>query len=185
MAETKQISLNEKDIALIKANFKGNDYLLKAVRSLFFGFELNEDDLNLLKSTFSNNDLKEAVRKKMFPKLSNDVPIGQVADFWMGTESQIFGASTGAIYQAVQSKQKVHDMLVKAFDLLSNPQNGLINLDYNANQASADELQVGLLARNLYIRTVETGLMYVQLVAEQNQETDKETKIRESKDSVE
>ncbi len=189
MAENKEVrsvSLNEKEIDLIKRTFKGAEYLLKSVRAVFFGADVSAEDRQALKKLFADDEVKEAVRKKMYPLLKTDnVPIGQVADFWMGTESHILGASRDTIHQAVASKEKVLKMLTQSFDNLTNPKGELVSLEYSAESIELDPLQIGLLARNLYIRSVETGLNFVKLTAEQITETPAQTKARTKKDSNE
>lgn len=166
MAEQpRQLPVNEQEIALLQSNFKGNEDILKLVRSHFFGFKLSDAEKLQLKGIFKNTDVLNAVRKKIYPILSNDVPIGQVADFWMGSEQNVYGQSKDTIYQTLHSKQLVLEMLEKALKLLT--EDGEIDsLDYNPKLLLTDELGIQLLARNLYIKTVETGLNFIKLTAD-------------------
>lgn len=185
MTETKQpkqLPVSEKEASLLKVTFKENEYLLKALRALFFGFDVSTEDKDLIKKTFSNIELKEALRKKMYPMMSADVPIGEVADFWIGVEQQIFGASRDAIFQAVNSKMKVLELLEQAIKLLDNPDGDKIDLSFNPKY-SADELQIGLLARNLYIKTIEMALYMIKQIADLKEETPEEKKKRMALDS--
>lgn len=183
MAEQlRQLPTNEVENSLLKAAFKDNEYLLKVVRSLFFGFSVAQEDKEIVQKTFSNPELRVAVRKKIYPLLSNEVPIGQVADYWMGTESNIYGASRDTIYQSVTSKQKVLDMLESSIKLLEDPNGEQVDLTYSPNLA-IDELQTWLLARNLYIKTVETGLNFIKLIADMKEETEEAKQERLVKDS--
>lgn len=186
MTETKvpQLPVSEKEADLLKATFKDNESLLKTLRSLFFGFDTTKAEKKLIKETFSDPELKLAIRKKMYPVLSNDVPIGQVADFWMGVDQQIFGQHKDTIYQAVNTKEEVLTMLKKAMNLLDNPDGEKIDLEYTAKKYQLDDFQINLLARNLYIKTIETGLLFIKMTADQNIETPEQLEKRVKKDSV-
>lgn len=181
----KQLPIAEKEAALLKTVFKDNDSLLLTMRSLFFGFTLNTSEKKLIKDIFKGVELKEAVRKKIFPILSNDVPIGQVADFWMGMEQQIFGQMKDTIYQAVASKEQVFDMLQVAMALLENPDGQPVDISYRPSSWHTDPGQIHLLARTLYIKTIETGLMMIKVVSSQGEaESMEDVKKRMLKDST-
>ena len=184
MAEPRELPISEQEVETLKRAFKDNEYILLAVRSLFFGFQLSDDEKKLIKTTFSDPAVKKAVRKKMFPILDNTSPIGQVADFWMGSETQIFGANENTIFQTVSSKQRVLKMLEQSFALLDNPTGEQVSLDFNPDRTISDTFQVELLARNLYIKTVETGLLFVKIAAEQQAETPKQTQEKWKKNSA-
>lgn len=184
MTQVQSFPVTDQEVELLKATFKGNEALLKSIRSLFFGFDLTDEEKTTIKSLFSNAPLKEAFRKKLFPKLSNEVPIGQCVDFWMGTENQIFGASPDTIQQALLSKQQVNDMLTAAMGLLSDPSGAAMNLSYNAKSIEKDPMGIALMSRNLFIKTVETGLMFVQMTAEQVQKTPAELAMEARKNST-
>lgn len=168
--QTQNFPVNEKERDLLIATFKGNEHLLKALRSLFFGFDLSQKESLIIKNTFKNGELVEAVRKKIYPRMSADSPIGQVADFWMGAETQVFGAQEGAIYQAIYSKQAVKELFERAISLLSNPDGRKIDIDFtppqNPKKSDLHDISIKLMSRNLYIKTIETGLLFIQLAAE-------------------
>ena len=163
----------EQENELLKTIFKDNDYLLKLTRNVFFGFPLTDEEKQTVKNTYSNAPLKEAVRKKFYPLFGDEMPIGSVSDFWGGTEQNLLGQHKDTIYQNVISKQEVLEMLQKGFEALTDYKK--IDLSYNPKLSVNDDLAVKLLARNLYIRTVETGLNFVKIVANQKEEDKKET----------
>lgn len=181
MAELKELPVSEKELALLKSVFMENDFGLRSIRSLFFGYDITPAENEWIKNTFQNAELREAFRKKIYPLMDNESPIGQVTDFWLGTETQIFGASRDTIFQAVQTKLLVKSYLEQALSLLSNPDGEKIEL---ANPVSdVDPLQVRLLARNLYIKTIETGLLFIKLAVDAKPETKEEMKKRIAKNS--
>lgn len=176
MAEKKiplQSSTKEQD--LLKSIFKDNEYLLKLMRSVFLGFDLIKEEKVLLTKTFKNEELLDVVRKKFYPSFTKDAPIGQFTDFWLGVETQIFGASRDTINQAVNSKLLVRKLLEQAFELLKNPDLENIILPQET-PLNLDELQVNLLARILYMKTVETGLHYIKIIVDTPEKTAEEIK---------
>lgn len=173
---------SENEIETIKKIFAENDYLLIAVRKLFFGADLTDEEKKVVKSTFKDAKVKEIFRKKFYGELNLDTPIGQVSDFWMGAEMQVFGATRDTIYQSVQSKTMIMELFRKAFDLLDNPDGEKIKLDVLTIEA--DPLQVSLLARNLYLKAVETALFTVKTIAGQKEESIEQAMKRLQQDSA-
>ncbi len=184
MAEVIPTPISQKEAELLQRTFKGNEPLLKTVRSLFFGFDISKDEKEIIKTVFSSSEVKEAFRKKVYPILSNDMPIGQVADFWLGSEQNLLGAHKDLITQVVESKQMVKTLLERAFELLNNPYGEKIDLSYEPSRFITDPLQTFLLARNLYIKTVEQGLLFVKLTAEQETKIPEVLKEKRRKDSA-
>lgn len=174
----------EKEIDLLKTVFKDNEPLLKLVRSLFFGFDLSDAEKNMIKTSFANPELREAFRKKTYPLIDKDVPIGHEADFWGGMENQIFGRDQHAIRQAVESKQRVLDMFIKAFNSLENPFGDRVDFGYSTESLMMDPLQIKLLARNLYFKTITTALMMIKTICDQEEETPAQKTKRLAKDSM-
>lgn len=173
----KELTTPEKEVEILKGLFKDNEYLLKLLRSLFFGFALTDEEKTLIKSTFNTVEIREVIRKKIYPLLNNEVPIGQVADYWMGTESNILGHTRDTIYQSMASKEEVLFMLNSAMQLMIDPTlTSNINLNYIPDPT--DPLGIGLLARNLYIRSIETGLNLINTIANQNVETQAQIKSK-------
>ena len=173
---------NNKEIDLIKSAFAENDVLLIAVRKLFFGQEISEDEKKMIKATFVNEDVVNALRRKVYGLNSFETPIGQLSDFWLGVESQIFGASRDTVYQAVMSKELVLDMFTKGFNLLTNPDGEKVNVDINP-MIEADPLGVKIIARNLYMKAIETGLLGVKTIAGMKTESTEEAVKRLKQDS--
>lgn len=173
---------SDKEIELIKATFAENDFLLKAVRKLFFGIGLSEFEKETIIDTFKNKEVVEVLRRKVYGLNNFDTPIGQLSDFWIGAEKQIFGATPEAVKQTIRSKDKVLSMFIQAFELLENPDGEKINIEYNVDED--DELGVGLIARNLYMQAVETALLTIKTIAGQKSETIEETVKRLTQDSA-
>lgn len=177
-------NINTEENKIIKSNFKDNDFLLKAMRALFLGLEVTDDEKSLIKTTFSDKSLLKIMYKKFLPTLDKESAIGQVQDVWLGVEQMVFGSNKETIYQAVHYKKMALDMTSKALQLLENPNGERVNLSYDPNVNVSDELQINLLARNQYIRHVESQLMFLKVIAEQKEEDTKEQQKRIAQNSA-
>lgn len=183
MAEKKPLMYSDNDIELIKATFAENDYLLIAVRKLFFGAVLTKEEKESIKSSFKDERVIEVLRRKIYPIFNPATPVGQISDPWLGAEEQIFGASRDTIFQAVNSKAVAITMFEKAFESLSNPDGEQVSIEFNPVSLTVDELAVNLIARNLYMKAVETGLLGVKMIAGKKDETIEQTLARLQQDS--
>lgn len=72
-------------------------------------------------------------------------------------------------------------MFNKAFDLLSNPDGEKVSVDFVPSMV--DGLQIGLIARNLYMQAIETALISILTIAGKKDETLEETMKRLKQDS--
>ncbi len=83
--EKRPLSITDDEIGILKAVFSENESLLKSIRSLFFGFPITDDEKKVIMATFKDEKVREAFRKKLYPIISPDASIGEVADYWMST----------------------------------------------------------------------------------------------------
>lgn len=183
MAEKEKLMFNDTELNLIKATFCENEELLKTMRKLFFGVELSQEAKDGLRATFANKELVEAVRHKTYGTNNFDTPIGQLSDFWIGVESQIFGASRDTIFQSIESKKLVFEMFTKAFNLLSNPDGEKVDISSDLD-LNADPLGVKMIARNLYMKAIDGSLMSLLQIGGKKGETIDETLKRLQRDST-
>lgn len=182
----RKLSITEQEIEALKSAFADNEFLLKAVRKLFLGWDITEEEASLIKSTFSDDFVFSAFRKKIYPILDKESPIGELSDYWFGTETEITDKSPDTIRQIVESKDIVRNWLENAFELLKNPSGTKIDVSFNpkeAGKAKGDTFQINLLARNKFIRTVETGLTMIKVIAGQKTESVEQAKKRLEQDS--
>lgn len=157
----------EKDNATVKSLFQNNEAMLKIMRALFLGLGVTEAEKEQVRSMFKNNDLLRIVRNKFHPELSRETPIGQVADVWLGVEQMIFGVPRDTIQQAMQYKDLALEMTRKALKLLEDPDGERVSVSYDPKLYLNDPLGINLLARNQYIRHVETQLTALWIIANQ------------------
>lgn len=157
--------------ALIKTVFQGNENLLKVMRALFFGLGVSEEEKNLVRTTFGNPDLREAIRYRFFPSINRDTPIGQVQDVWMNADQGVYSQARDTIEQTVQNYEMSHKMVLQALALLENPNGEAPRVEYSASVYLNDPLQINLLARNRYIRHIESQLLMLKAVSEAEEKT--------------
>ena len=173
---TPQMYVSTNEAELLKSVFKGNEYLLKVIRNLFYGFVVSDEDKKLIRDTFSGKkELIAAFRRKVYPIFEIDVPdmpVGLLCDYWLDMDKELMGASNNAIYQRMMSKTRAMDMLEKSFALLENPDGEQVDLKYV--DSVTDEFRVALLARSLYIRTVGQGLLIVKMISDKADVTPEE-----------
>lgn len=180
---TVQFPVSEQEALLLKTVFKSNDALLKLIRGLFFGFDLSAAEKEQIRTACGTPEIRLAIRKKIFPILDNDQALGTIADFWGGTEQSIMGASRDTIYQFVQAKAAVWSLLQQAMSLLEDPHGTQIDLTYDPKANIADDLQIKLIARNIYMKTVSQGLFFILATANQEVITPVEAAKRAHKNS--
>lgn len=174
-------NISEQEADLIRGVFANNENLLKLIRALFLNLGITQEEKESIKGTFSSKPLRDVIWKRLYPTLSKDLPIGQVQDIWLGTEQMVFGATTDTIKQALGYKEKSLEMTKTALELLENPDGQSLDLSYDPER---DPLGIDLLARNQFIRHVESQLAYLWLIASQKKLTPKEEAERLLKDST-
>lgn len=184
MSEKKESKLmySSKDIELIKSVFAENDELMLAIRKLFFGTPVSEEEKKAITEAFASQEVRDVFQRKVYGLNNFDTPIGQLSDFWLGAETQVFGASRDAIYQTVESKKLILGMFQKAFKLLENPDGEKVDIT-TFPDIDVDELQIGLIARNLYMKAIETSLLTIKAIAGVKGETMEQTLKRLEADS--
>lgn len=184
MAEKKQeLMYSDKDIDLIKSVFAENDALLVMLRKLFFGYDLTADEKKVVLSNFSNPVTIEVLRRKVYSVDNMETPVGQLSDFWLGVETQTFGASRDTIYQALISKELVLEMFTKGFNLLTDPDGEKVDVKVKIS-LETDPLGVKIIARNLYMKAIETALHAVKVIAGMKTESVEDAVKRLKSDSA-
>lgn len=181
MAKEK-LMFDDKELNLIKAVFAENEELLIAIRKLFFGVDITPAEKDAIKQAFANPEVIRVVRHRTYGLNEFDTPIGQLSEFWMGAEKQIFGASRDTIEQAIKSKAMVLEMFETAFKLLENPDGVKVTTKFTVDQD--DFLGTNLIARNLYMQAIETSLANLKMIAGQKNETLEQTLKRIQQDSA-
>lgn len=172
--QTPQMHVDEKELAVIKRTFKDNDALLQSMRAVMLNIEPSEADKKIVMSVFADDELFTLVYKRFLPSLSKATPIGQASDVWLGAEQMVFGQSENAIVQAIEYKERSIEMTKLA---LAGLKSGSCEVDvtFSARKYLNDPLGINLLARNQFIRHVESQLLFLKLIAAQTKADSKAT----------
>ncbi len=177
------IKLSESDVALERQTFCDNEALLKTMRALFFGLGVTEQEKELVRNTFANADLLRIVRNRFLPALSKEMPIGQVQDAWLAAQEMVFGQTPENIEQAVVMQKLSMEMVDHALGLLSDPDGTPVSLEVRISTV-VDPLATSLLARNRFIKHVESQLALIWIATNQKVETPKDAAKRAAQDST-
>jgi len=161
-----QMNVDEKELAVIQRSFKDNDELLQSMRAIMLNLEPSEADVKLVTSVFADDELFTLVYKRFLPSLSKSTPIGQASDVWLGAEQMVFGQSENAIMQAIEYKERSIEMTKLA---LVGLKSGKCEIDvtFSSRKYLNDPLGINLLARNQFIRHIESQLLFLKLIASQ------------------
>lgn len=184
--EQKMVRIALERAELLRNHFKGNDEALKLIRALFFGFDLTDPEKGIIREIFVGNvEMQTAVRNKMYSRISKDAPIGSNPDFWVGTEQQIQGQHPDTVKQILGAKERCLNMLDNAMELLEDPDKFKVEhiFDYTPSAVLDDPLGIQLIARNLYVQSVENGLSYIKIVSELSDDDMKKVEESRKKDS--
>lgn len=185
MTENQQrINVNQNELQKIKQAFKDNDILLKAMRALFLGLGVTSEEKQLIKSTFADDELFTLVADRFYPTLKKDTAIGQVQDIWLGAETMIFGVARDTIAQAILYKDRSAKMVQKALGLLRNVDGEAPRVRYEPTEVVNDELGIELLARNQYIRHIESQIYFLKVIAETKEDSPKEIERKSAVNST-
>ena len=173
--------LAENEIDTLKKAFAENEELLMSIRRLLFGFHIKKSEADVIESTFKDKNVRDAFKNKLYLELSPTTPIGQGADYWFGTDTEIVGRDPETINQIVTSKANVLEALQLGMEVLENPiliLTGSKKISLALVPIKDDPYQISLLARNKYVSTVNTALIMIKTIAGMKNETAKETKER-------
>lgn len=181
LAEKPVMNVNEEEIELLKATFEGNEYLLKSIRALMLNLDISDEDKAFIKKTFSNERIVAIFEKKFYPTLDPTSDIGTASDVWLGVEGMVFGQTESTIAQAIGYKMKALEMTRQGLDLLVNPDGASVSVSYDGKEE--DKLGINLLARNQYVRHVESQLMFIKMVSGGGQKSKEEAKEIAAKNS--
>jgi hypothetical protein len=170
--------LAENEIDTLKKAFAENEELLMSIRRLLFGFPIKKSEADVIESTFKDKNVRDAFKNKLYLELSPTTPIGQGADYWFGTDTEIVGKDPDTINQIVTSKHLVLMYLERGMAALENYALYASKINLELSSIKDDPFQIMLLARNKYVSTVNTALIMIKTIAGMKNETAKETKER-------
>ena len=178
-----QVPIDTAEMEILQKYFKDNDELLISMRAVMLDLYPTDTDKKAVSEVFANDDVMSAVTYRFLPEPKRDTPIGQIQDIWLGVEQMVFGSQRDTIEQAVLYKEQALKMTRAALDLLRDPTGPKTSLMYSSTSLQQDPLQVGLLARNQFIRHIEQQLLFLKLVSAQLVETPVQIAKKKKKNS--
>lgn len=155
----------QKDVELVKRVFGGDEQLLKSIRSLMLGLPTTEQEKQEIKGLFADNEVYRVFAYRFYPTLDANAPLGTMTDTWQDVTTMIFDRMPSTIKQAVEYKYLALEMTQKALELVRNPHGEAPDVRYTPSLHADDELQVFLLARNQFIKHVDTQLAFLYVIA--------------------
>lgn len=174
----------ERDLKLIKENFAENEPLLKDIRSLLIGKKISDKSKEQIREMFKNDDLVRIVKNQIYQDSEDDIPIGQMNDFWMAAKLE--GVPYESISQTIIFRTKLLKLFRQIPTVLKNPELKMEVYEPFADESSYDWNQrpdCDILARNIYVKSIDTAMFYLKIRAGTKKETPEETMERLKKDS--
>ncbi len=176
MTEETNLLVKKDDVKIIKAIFKDNEDLLKAMRAVMLDIKPTESEKSNVKTAFANTELYRVISERFYPTLeaSKDAPIGQIQDVWLGAETMVFAQHRDTVQQAIGYKERAIKMLTLGLALLLNPDGEKPRTKFVPSEVVNDPLAIELQTRNMYIKLIDTQLMHLWIIAEQASDDKKE-----------
>ena len=171
------------ELEFIKNTFKGNYELIILIRR-FLLQGCSEEELKTLSSMITPEAIR-ILRKIFIPEVDPKAPLGQLIDFWMTID--VKGKTIEQSALAMETIQLVDDYLNQRFRALPTGADSygdikLKDLVYNKNEG-ARQNHINLGARNTIIDQIEVNSNEIDRLANREEETEKEIRERQGKNS--
>lgn len=177
----------KEEIKVFKEHFFGQEVLLKSIRSLLIGLEVSDEEKKRIQAVFSNQAVLTMFRHRIYQLDTDDVPLGSLNDLWMGLDAKLQGASTDAIYQAIKVRTRIIKLFQQIESYLRNPFQEKIDLKVNfdviEHSFNLAETACDIMARNMYIKSVDMVLAVIHSLTKNKEETPEEIVEKIKKDS--
>jgi len=153
--------ISDKEKALLRATFSGQDELLVLTRNALFGYKLLDHEKKLLKDLYRTEGLVALMRKILLPELDRDNPIGQSIDLFLTVD--VVGKDEYQQKQAIEARKIMVELLESGLARLADVETTGPELHFKFTPT-------GLIARNTYITHVEMQLRVIMILAKSNEE---------------
>jgi hypothetical protein len=177
----------KEEIKLFKENL-GSEAMLKSVRSLLLGLEISDEQKKQIQAVFSNKTLLDIFRRRVNQRVTDDADLGSISDYWMQSTDKLIGGSGDIAIQTIKIGAKLINHVKKMEELLQDPFQEPINfgVDFEKidSSVSFSETTCSLVARNLFIRSVDFVLRLILSLVQSPEETPEQTVERLKKDST-
>lgn len=183
------IIFTDLELQLFQNTFIENEDLLYAVRSVLCQLPLNESDLANLTTNLSK-DVISTIQKRILPVDLNDLPLGQLSDFYMTINQDLNQRRYDDTYPIIKSKELQINFLTQQFNVLFDiVENKRYNLELQVIQLhdlksdDDEEKYIKVLARNYLLSHIDKMLLLIKHIAGNKKETSEEQKTRLMRDS--
>lgn len=178
---------NDAELALIKATFAENDELIYLIRKVLLQFPLKEAERKTIKAIM-NEDVFNVVKKRMYPEMSDDFPLGQLGDIYQTLTNDLKSKTVDEMAPLFKAKQLEIEYLEQQFSILKDIDtdfSGGIRLDglKSLKNMSAEDCYINTVARNFIVAYIDNMLILIKNIAGQKTETVEDQKKRMTRDS--
>jgi len=180
----------DEELSLMKAYFKDNDEMIKAIRKVFLQMPLTAIDTEIIKGSFKDKkEIFTLLRKCFLPELDPEAPTNQLIDLWLTID--IKDKTLEDLEIVFDSRELLIDLLEQQLKGLENIANG-VEVDYKIKVKdltkfkgkSIKEKFTNLMARNTLITHTEIRLQELTVLALQTEETTADIQEKNKKNSA-
>jgi ERCC4-related helicase len=164
--------IQHKDNDVVRMYLKSKEDIFIAIRSLMFGQEISKEYKDIIKQLFGDSNLRDAFKRSISPEITDESGLPRLTDRWsqLVEVETITGSSPETIRQLVSSSKMLVGMCDKALNLLVNPDGDKVVLDFDFEKSlEEDPYGVAIIARNMFIRHINTKLNHLRVIADTSQ----------------
>ncbi len=174
------------ELALMKNTFADNEELLYAIRAILLQFPLTAAQYDSLRAQLTPEVLA-VVRKRIFPDLDPEAPLGQLGDIYQTLTTDLRSKSVEDMAPLFAAKKLERDYLEQQFAVLKSldfEKEQKIKLD--ALAVITDDMYTNYVqttARNFLLGYIDPMLLGIKTLAGQKEETPEQQKERLTRNS--
>lgn len=170
--EIKIDKIQYQDNEVVRMYLKNKEDIFIAIRSLLFGQEIDKNYKDAIMQMFKDEKLMAAFKRSISPEISDESGLARLSDKWsqLVDVELIIGSSPEKIKQIVSSSKVLSEMCDLALGLLKNPDGVKVSLDFDIEKSlEEDPYGVKILARNMYIKHINSKLNNLRVIADTTQ----------------
>jgi hypothetical protein len=178
---------NDQELELIKSVFAENEELIYIIRKVLLQFPLTESEEIQLRGVM-NEEVYQVLKKRIFPEMSDDFPLGQIGDLYQTLTNDLKVKSVEDMVPLFDAKQLELEYLELQFTVLKNlgtnvPQTIRLSELATLKDKTGYQRYVDTTARNFLLGFIDPMLIMIKNLAGQKNETLEETKARIQRNS--
>ena len=171
---------NDAELKLIKATFAENDALLYSIRKVLLQFPLTPAEMAYLMQSMTP-DVLAVVKKRVFPDLDPESPLGQLADYRTLLTQDLKTKMPDEVEHLLRANEIEREYLAQQMARLENIEIVSDGIQLASLRDSKDPIQ--LKAYLDILGYVDPMLLYLKSIAGQKEETVQQQKERMKRDS--